>query len=196
MDSTTICNLALAKIGDQSIMSLDDPSVEARMCKLLYDPTAQELFRIHDWNWAMSLATLAQTAAPPIADWDYSFALPVDFNRIVTLNSFGRYEPHPDFEIQGNQLLTDESSATISYVKKINDPNLFDPLFVELLAIRIASKLAKPLGGSMDIKQKLDVDFNRQLAESRRIDAADTYPRRKPLWVDSTLVQARYYGVQ
>lgn len=192
MDSTTVCNLALGKIGDQSITSLDDPTPEARFCKLYYDQTAAELFRVHDWNWATGLATLSQLATDPAFAWDNAFQLPADFGRILTLNAFGEGQAHQLFEIVGDQLLTDEGCAQITYIKNVVDPSLFDPLFVEVLALKIGAKLAKPLGGSMDIQARLLQEFKVALAEARRIDAQDGYPRRKPLWVDADVVRARY----
>lgn len=195
MDSTTICNLALAKIGDQMIMSMDDPTVEARFCKLFYAPSLAALLRSHDWNWAVGMTQLSALATPPAFDWDYSYQLPSDFARILTLNAFQSNEPFCDYEIIGDKLMTDEASAFITYVKNVVDPNLFDPMFVELLALSIAAKLAKPLGGSMDIKQRLEQDFKQMLGEARRIDAQDSYPRRKPLWLNSDLVQSRYNGI-
>jgi hypothetical protein len=195
MDSTTICNLALSKIGDQMIMSLDDPSIEARFCKLHYAPTLASLLRMHDWNWAVGMTQLAQLSTPPPFDWDYSYQLPSDFARILTLNAFQANEPYCNFDIIGDKLLTDESTAYITYVKSAVDPNLFDPMFVELLSLAIAAKLAKPLGGSMDIKQRLEQDFKQMLGEARRIDAQDSYPRRKPMWLNSDLVQSRYNGI-
>ena len=195
MDSTTICNLALSKIGDQMIMSLDDPSIEARFCKLHYSTTLASLLRMHDWNWAVGMTQLAQLSTPPPFDWDYSYQLPSDFARILTLNAFQANEPYCNFDIIGDKLMTDESSASITYVKSAVDPNLFDPMFVELLSLAIAAKLAKPLGGSMDIKQRLEQDFKQMLGEARRIDAQDSYPRRKPMWLNSDLVQSRYNGI-
>lgn len=195
MDSTTICNLALAKIGDQMIMSLDDPSMEARFCKLFYSPSLAALLRAHDWNFAVGMTQLSELSTQPEFDWDHQYQLPADFDRILTLNSFHSSEPFADFEIIGDKLMTDETSAWITYVKKSVDPNLFDPMFVELLSLSIASKLAKPLGGSMDIKTRLDSDFRQLLGEARRIDAQDAYPRHKPLWVNSDLVKSRYSGI-
>jgi hypothetical protein len=37
--------------------------------------------------------------------------------------------------------------------------------------------------------------YEKALAEARRIDAGEGIPRRKMLWVDSNLVQSRYSGV-
>jgi hypothetical protein len=195
MDSTTICNLALAKIGDLSILSLDDPTPEARFAKLFYTPTKEELLRLHNWNWATSHSKLSPITPDPLYDWDYAFGLPVDFGRMLTFNSFSPAMPVTPYQIVGNQLYTDDSEAVISYIRKITDENQFDPLFVDALVYRIAAKLARPLAGSLDIEKMNNLSFEKALAEARRIDAGEGSPRRKMQWVDSDLVRSRYTGV-
>ncbi len=194
MDATTIANLALAKIGDLSIMALDDPTPEARFCNLFYAPTAQELFRVHNWNWATSIAQLSPLSPAPEFNWSYNYALPSDFGRLLSFNQATTYDPLVPYQIMGGALMTDESSAVLTYIRKIVDENLFDAMFVELFALKLGAKLARPLAGSLDIEKVLLAEFQRTLAEARRIDAGETSDRRKPIWVDSQLVASRYSG--
>lgn len=99
------------------------------------------------------------------------------------------------YQIVGNQIYTDESEAVISYIQNITDENRFDPLFVDALVYRLASKLARPLAGSLDIEKINNSYFEKALAEARRIDAGEGIPRRKMQWIDSDLVRSRYTGV-
>jgi len=195
MDSTTICNLALAKIGDLSILSLDDPSPEARFSKLFYQPTANEIFRLHNWNWATSHSKLSPVTPSPLYDWDYAYGLPSDFSRLLTFNSFPASAPNDTFQIVGAQLYTDVSEAVISYTRIVDDPNLFDPLFIDALVMRLSAKLARPLAGSLEIERAMNLQYEKSLAEARRIDAGQGIPRRKMLWVNSDLVNARFSGI-
>jgi hypothetical protein len=195
MDSTTICNIALAKIGDLSILSLDDPTPEARFCKLFYTPTINECFRMHDWNWATGYAKLSPIDPPPEYDWAFAYGLPVDFGRLLTFNTFSPAMPVVPYQIVGRELYTDESDAVISYIKNIVDENSFDPLFVNLVSQFLAAKLARPLAGGMDMEKLFNSQAQATLAEARRIDAGEGIPKRKMAWVDSDLVRARYSGV-
>jgi hypothetical protein len=192
MDAITISNLALVKIGSQVIISFNDGTTPSRLCNLLYPITVNEVLRLNNWSWAKGLATLTQTATPPAIDWSYSYALPTDFSRILEVNDFGASSPHSSFEIIGNLLYSDDASVSISYIKTVTDPNLFDDLAVEVISTRLAQKLAKPLGGSETLEQRLGQEFQRMLEEARRIDCTSSYPRRKPQYLDSALVQARY----
>jgi hypothetical protein len=191
MDTVTICNLALAHIGDQSILSLDDPSQEARFCNLLYDPTRREILRSHNWNFAVSLVQLPMLTDSPPFDWAYAYQLPIDFFKLIQVNAFGSEQTTQNYEIQGRQLLSDKEEAAISYVRDITDANYFDSVFTEILALRLAARLAKPLAGSMDISTRLNADYKYLLGEARRIDGVENQLRKKPLWVNSSLVQSR-----
>lgn len=195
MDSTAICNLALAKVGDIAILSLNDPTPEARFCNLFYDQTVNELLSLHQWNWATSFVRLSQTATPPDIAWSYSYLLPVDFGRIITFNAFSPAMPRPTYQLGIGLLYTEESVAEISYVRELTDPDSFDAMFIELLAVRIGSKLARPLAGSLDIEKTLLAEFNRQLNEARRIDASQNFLPRRMAWVESDLVNARWSEV-
>lgn len=194
MDAITICNLALYKIGSQVIISFNDGTLPSRACSTIYPVTVNEVLRLNNWSWAKGLATLTQTATLPDLDWAYSYALPSDYSRILEVNTFGSATPHAGFEIIGNLLYSDDSNVSISYIKKITDPNLFDDLAVEVIATRLAQKLSKPLGGSETLEQRLGNEFQKMLEEARRIDCASSYPRRKPQYLDSDLVKSRYTG--
>jgi len=194
MDAITISNLALVKIGSQVIISFNDGTTASRLCSLLYPGTVKEVLRLNNWSWAKGTAQLVATATPPSLDWAYSYALPTDFSRVLEVNDFGSSTPHAAFEIQGELLYSDDSPLAISYVKTVSDPNLFDDLAVEVIAIRLAQKLAKPLGGSETLEQRLGQEFQRSLEEARRIDCSSSYPRRKPQYLDSDLVNSRYTG--
>ena len=54
-----ICNLALAKIGDQQITSLTENSKAGRLCNLVYEPLRDATLRAHPWNFAITRETLA-----------------------------------------------------------------------------------------------------------------------------------------
>lgn len=65
-DNVDIANRALSAIGTRSsIASLDEVSNEARQCKLLLDPSRDELLRLAPWNCAANYTNLALICAAP-----------------------------------------------------------------------------------------------------------------------------------
>ena len=195
MDSTTICNLALQKIGDQSITSLDDNTLESRSCKLQYPVVLAECLMLQTWNFATKLANLSALTTAPLFDWSHAYQLPEDFNRITKFNAFDANDRIANFEINGKVLLTDEGYASIAYISDNPDPSTFTSSFVSILTLKLAAELAKPLAGSMDLKAQLLQQFERTVSEAGRIDANSTRPRKIEPWVNSPLVNSRMSGV-
>ena len=151
--------------------------------------------RAHEWSYAKQIVTLSQSVTPPVFDWSYSYALPNDFARLIGFNNFNEDDPDVPYEIMGKNLLTDESTANIAYVRRITDPNLLDSISVELLSLRLAQKLAQPLGRSTQMEQVLVAEFEKTLEEARRIDVSTSNGvRLKPQWVNSELVNSRWNG--
>ena len=60
---TEICNRALAAIGQDEILTLDDSSKAARCCRIFYDPVRRRLQRKHSWVFALCTPTAPTIAA-------------------------------------------------------------------------------------------------------------------------------------
>jgi hypothetical protein len=92
------------------------------------------------------------------------------------------------YAIEGQRILTNENTVEIRYIKRVIDVTEFDPLFVELLVLRLALKLVGPLAGG---DPKLQDVIQREIAivmpqiraldrqETNRIGRAD-----RSTWVD------------
>jgi hypothetical protein len=79
----TICNLALGKLGAGSIIALDEESTEARVCRLHYSQTRDEVLRLHRWNFAIRPETLVQSVEAPAFGWAFQYELPTDRLRVL-----------------------------------------------------------------------------------------------------------------
>jgi hypothetical protein len=259
---TSLSNIALSKVGTETIASITDNTPTANLCALFFEPTANEILRSHPWNWATGLAPLSAysitasvsvttttatatvsthglivgqtitvsgaananvngtwkvatvptvntftftllasatgtyasvTVVPsPVIDWGFQYLLPADFLKMVTFNSFAASDAKTEYEIIGQYLYSDQSLAQIKYVKKGVDPSLYDSLFADLLTLKLAAKLVRPLKGDPNMIPMFDMAYRRALAEARRIDAGDDYPRRKLDMTQSNFVNARF----
>jgi hypothetical protein len=97
------------------------------------------------------------------------------------------------WEVEGRMLLTDADVAQIRYVQRVVDCNKFDSLFVEALALRLASKINMPLNGSVSLAQALLGEYEKVTGgRARRTDAFEARPDRRPAWMYSELVRARF----
>ena len=91
---TQVCNLALAKVGDESAQITSIPaspseeySKEANLCSKFYETTLREVLEATEWKWARKRAALAQNIVAPAFEWTYSFALPADCARPLKVSS-------------------------------------------------------------------------------------------------------------
>ena len=183
ISATKICNLALMKVGANRITSFDDGTKNSQLCSEFYDPTVDEVLRMHPWNCAIARAELALLATTPEFGYDYEFTLPTSpyCLRVLTM------EDDYDFRIEGRKLLTDQETCKITYIKRISNPTEFDALVVKVLAARLAVDLAYPVAQSKTLKELLAEEFKLILKEAKSTDAQEGTPEEldTSTWIDS-----------
>jgi hypothetical protein len=192
-DETSICNLALAKLGISPIMALTDDSKQAQFCNRFYAQTRDEVLQGHRWNFAMRRAALNQLATAPQSEWASAYQLPVDCLRVVQLNGYEPNERLGEFSVEADHLLTNAEEASIRYIARVEDGSFYHPLFVHALATMLASRLAGPLTGSRNMPQELLQEYEALTGpKARMADAFEERLRRKMPWTNSDLVAARF----
>ena len=144
----SICNLALSRLGEESITALSDNTPQAIECNRLYAITRDMELRGHNWNFAIRRADLAADTTSPSWGYDNRYRLPADFLKLVEVESTDqwRVEAGNAGESGSFFVLTDLSDPIyIRYVARVTDPAVFDPLFINMLAARLAMDLAPKL---------------------------------------------------
>ena len=93
------------------------------------------------------------------------------------------------YQIEGGKLLTNEGTAKILYLARVEDVNLFDSMFVEALSARIAAELAVTLAESNTLYSNMMEMYQRKLADARSMDAQESGYREiiADTWLDSRL---------
>ena len=155
----TICNLALAHLGDSATVSSIDPpegSAQAEHCARFYPVALNLLLEAHPWNFAskrVKPALLAQQSSV----WRYSYALPQDALSVIALLPQGAtddYEAHGvrvpvEYQLEqvggATVILTDLPDAELRYLSRAIDSERYPAAFVEALAWKLAALLAGPL---------------------------------------------------
>lgn len=168
-----ICSDALVLLGDSPILSLDDTSDRASACKQLYPRVRDAVLRAHPWKFAQKRAALAQTVTPPAFGYAFSYQLPVDFLRLIEFVGDRRDVP---FTHEGQLVLTDSPQCMIRYVAKVEDPNLFDSLFVSALSARMAAELAQPITSQSSLMQTMLRLYEAKIQEARTVDSQEQTP--------------------
>ena len=153
-----ICNLALSRLGDDSISSLTEDSKPARSCNLIYDHTRDVVLADFPWNSAMRRARLAQLSDTPEFGYTHKYQLPTNpyCLRVWYVSSDGLNDDSDrvDWVVEGRELLTEETTVYISYTAQITDVAQYTPMLVEAIVCRLAANLCEPLVKSVALETK------------------------------------------
>lgn len=149
-----ICNLALARLGDNAtVASIDPPegSAQAEHCARFYAVARDSLLEMHAWKFATRRVQLAKLT---VSSWDWSsaYAEPTGALKllgVLSANSSNDEETQPyEAESDANGaaiILTNQEDASLRFVARVTDTTKFSPLFVDALAWLLASYLAGPV---------------------------------------------------
>lgn len=167
MSNTIVSNQSLGRIGAKQISNFDtDTSVQGIQCRLHLPQTRDSLLRSHWWRFAQARVALVQDASDPAFEWDNQFVLPTDMMRARGVyGGTGSRNTRMSYELEGNLILTNESSVNFRYIKQVTDTDDFDSLFTEVLILLLARKLLGPLAGG---HPKMDAILEKQLVPLMR----------------------------
>lgn len=192
-----ICNSTLHKLGESAIVTLDDANDRARALKLRYAPIRDLTLRSQRWNFALKRARLSADVTAPDFDYELRYALPSDCLQLVYINGT-EFTPgmvdynsrsYSTYQLEGGYILTDTAAPLdVRYVARIESEQLFDPLFDEALACRLAFDCCEKITQSTSKKQTAWQEYQMAIREAIRVNAIEA-PMEEP--VDGSWVLAR-----
>ena len=149
-----ICNLALARLGDNAtVASIDPPegSAQAEHCARFYAVARDSLLEMHAWKFATRRVLLAKLTVESW-DWAFAYAEPTGALKLLgvlsaTASNDDETQPY-EAESAANGaaiILTNQEDASLRFVARVTDTTKFSPLFVDALAWLLASYLAGPV---------------------------------------------------
>ena len=187
----SIANRALTKLGDQRILLLSDDNNAARTLNSMFDDVRDAEIRRCRWKFAIKRDQLVALVTAPSWGFKYQYPLPSDFLGLVQVGEFyvrtGRAGKTP-WSVEGGNILTDfEAPLKMRYMARIDNPALYDPLFVEVLACKLALEACEALTQSSGKKQAASEEYKFAMSEAVRQDAIENPPDELPQgsWLDS-----------
>lgn len=183
----SICNLALQKLGAARIAALDEASQNARECNACYEHLRDTELRTNKWKFALKRITLAPSATTPDFTYSYAFPLPSDCLRPIFPARLGLDWKVENHEEVASILTNDGNTLEVRYVKQVTDPTLFDPLFIEAYACRIAWHLCESITQSNSKKEAAMQAYMFSIREARRLNAIEIGQLKQPVdeWLDA-----------
>ena len=174
--STTIANLALREIGTYRIENFNESSPEARVVRDVWDQVVRSALEAHEWTWAKKYAALARDTATPAARWTYSYSVPDDFVRLVTVADNSTMRPElaeEDYEFLDNKVFTNAETPYLAYVYNKTTVGTWPGYFVDYVAVCLAARLASVLKATTE-RERLEQLRVAQLGRARSLDGVQT----------------------
>jgi hypothetical protein len=178
-----ICNLSLAHIGQGSINSLDEVSSQAEQCNLFFTNTRDSLLRQFPWNFSTKSVALAQVATE-IPGWNYVYSYPPETLWLRKVYSKDNTDPEipNEFEITSTgidkYICCDIFDAYAKCTIRVEDTSLYDPLFIDVLAFKLALDLIMPLTNSSTRTQEIVQKYQTALSQAMICGAVEGSNKR------------------
>ncbi len=151
----TICSDALIMLGAKAITSFNDGTDESSVCDRLYPDIRDSTLVMYPWTFNTKKIQLAQLLTPPGSVWKYAYQLPGDKlanPRAVYDTAAVGAHPYKDWEIQGDQLLTNLPAVFIDYQYSAGE-FAWPQYFVQLMKYMMSWHLALPITEQSDRAQ-------------------------------------------
>jgi hypothetical protein len=160
----SICNLALATLGADSIRDFSEDNKRARMCKNFYDATRDYLLAKFDWPFSRSFKNLNQLdlTGEDTPDGEYGYQLPIDCQTPRDVHPMGSSTP---WRIVGQRLYTTLTAVGLYYTKTETNPAIFSNPFVNLLALGVAVRMCAPITQDKALAKVLFEQYQVEMGE-------------------------------
>ncbi|MBR4356232.1 MAG: hypothetical protein IKP96_06705 [Elusimicrobiaceae bacterium] len=175
----SICNLALAQLGQSPILSLEQENEKARRLKLFYEPVRDEVLRTHNWAFAGVCEPLSLIEEQADSQGRFVYKYPSDslFIRRVFTAGCPRMVFQEFFrrDLSCRVLVIPAKQAYAEYTRRIIDENLFDAAFIKSFSLALACDLAVALTADSQLAAQLLQKYTISLEEARRSNSAETF---------------------
>lgn len=192
---TEIANLALTRINQKRLGSIDDNTVMAERIRDIRALCATEVLEEHDWGTATARALLSPKAGSPVGLWLHHYAIPSDLVRVTAVWNYEtdsegevtHYAPfRHDWKHEGGTLYLGQRTTrwptvttpsaggvAIAYVSYTGTGlGYWSSALRRCVALKIAADLAVSTAGGVQYANQLDADYQRALRRAQTIDVS------------------------
>jgi len=149
-----ICRQAILRVGSaDAFKPFGEPMALATS---LYEQTRNEVLSDYDWQFARSQATINADATAPAFGYSRRYALPNGTLKVLRVNGVDEDENFGKWEIVSGYIHTNElSPIQVETISIVNDVTKYPPVFVNVLIVTLAMKLAQLLEIGAGIPQQV-----------------------------------------
>lgn len=177
-----IANAALQLIkSSKQITSITQGTKEANAVEVIYEELRDACLEMHVWNFATKRVKLAQLTDTPTFGWDYSYQLPADNLRIISVHPSTSVHSSVPYRIEGQTLSADAENIYLKYIARITDPNQMTATFRLALSKLLASRLAVTLAQSTSLSKEMYEQFvGEDMPTAKGADSVQEYVQMLP----------------
>lgn len=183
ISTVNISNIAIGRLGGVPIMSLDDQTTEADLCKANYEQSRNISLEGVDWTFARERAQLAPLVgvSGEIVGTDYShrFKLPPNCLVLRGVSTDGSFRDRVTWEKEGDTILSNSATMFIKFTKEVVDPNLFSSNFILLYSTQLAADICVSLTANAKLKVQLDSEVESLVDKAGGADGVQSLPERQ-----------------
>lgn len=145
----TICSHALMLLGENTISSFTDGTIQANVCSELYPNIRDMVLTMYPWSFTIVKVDLARSSTAPINEWSFAYPMPSDSlsmipRAVFNSSAVGAQPITAGWEVYGSEIFTDQNAITIDYQKRPLEAEM-PSYFVQLLKYAIAMHIAEPV---------------------------------------------------
>lgn len=148
-----LCSMALLKLGEKPLTSINADSASAQLARTLYDTTIDALLSGHPWRFATQSLFVEKNQ-------DGEFIIPENVLRILRCSG----------KILGNKIFAHTDNVKMLAVMRIG-PEKFPSYFVALAATKLAMEFCVPLTGSQQNLRTLISLYESEFQTAKFIDS-------------------------
>lgn len=181
LSQTEIVNLALTRLGQDRVISIDDDNESARVIRSLWDFTRDAVLASYPWKFAIKRTSLPALSAAPAYGWGRQFTVPEECLRLVQVGDdyvfyTGLLET---FQLEGGVILTNEAAPLrLRYVQRVATVGLWPVLFGRVVALQLAIDACEKLTSSAAKQGVLNEAYAVAVAQARKQSAIERPPQR------------------
>lgn len=155
-------------------------------------------------KWVLTSTVSISAGTTPPYGWSYAFTLPTDFVRLVSYNEIDECNIKPEmFRIEGGSILTNDTAIYLTYVYDIatgvaggTTLAVTAPDLIELMALKLAIKLAWPFQQDNTQKRELQQEYFTKLSLAKSLDSRQTRRGLRTRRASSRWLADRYNGTK
>ena len=147
MAKVDVANKALSYLGEDTILSFNDDSEQARVIKTHYDLCRNTLLQGHNWNFATVRASLTAVSGHTDPVYPYAYEIPANCLKIIRTDSCEK-----NWRRFRDKIYSLDSTFPCEYIASDSE-DYFSPLFESALVFYIASVIALTVSGDRATQQ-------------------------------------------